>query len=206
MSEKQGVTVPDVLAILPLRDTVLFPQAVLPLSAGRPASLRLVDEAVRAGRVIGVVTQRDAAEDEPGPRGLHTVGVVTVIHKVAKQSDGTVRLVVQGLSRFRILEVLQTEPFIKARIEQIPEPSGAPTDLESEALMRSAVTLFQKIVALSPMLPDEAASLPANILQPGALADVVAAALPTLKTAFKQEVLETSDVKLRLQKVVAALT
>src|SRR5712691_3253384 len=206
MSEKQGVTVPDVLAILPLRDTVLFPQAVLPLSAGRPASVRLVDEAVRAGRVIGVVTQRDAAEDEPGPRGLHTVGVVTVIHKVVKQSDGTVRLVVQGLSRFRILEVLQTQPFIKARIEQIEEPSGAPTDLESEALMRSAVTLFQKIVALSPMLPDEAASVPGNILQPGALADVVAAALPTLKTAFKQEVLETIDVKLRLQKIVAALT
>src|SRR5437867_3590091 len=170
MAHRQDLTVPDVVAILPLRDTVLFPQAVLPLSAGRPASVRLIDEAVRAGRVIGVVTQRDAAEDEPGPRGLHTVGVVTVIHKVAKQSDGTVRLVVQGLSRFRILEVLQTQPFIKARIEQIPEPSGAPTDLESEALMRSAVTLFQKIVALSPMLSDEAAILPANILQPDATA------------------------------------
>ncbi len=206
MSEKQGVVIPDILAILPLRDTVLFPQAVLPLSAGRPASVRLVDEAVRAGRVIGVVTQRDAADNEPGPGGLYSVGVVTVIHKMVKQPDGTVRLVVQGLSRFRILEVLQTQPFIKARIEQIAELSEAATDLESEALMRSAVTLFQKIVVLSPMLPDEAANLPVNILQPGALADVIAAALPTLQTAFKQEVLETIDVKLRLQKIVTALT
>ncbi len=205
MAEKQDFIVPDVVAILPLRDSVLFPQAVLPLSAGRPSSVQLIEDAVRGGRLIGVVTQRDAAEDEPGPDGLHGVGVVTVIHKTAKQSDATVRLLVQGLSRFRIVEVLEQKPFLRARIEQIREPADAATDLESQALMRNAVALFQKIVTLSPLLPDEAASLPVNILQPGVLADVIAAALPMLTTAVKQELLETIDVKLRLEKIVTAL-
>ncbi len=206
MADRQDLTIPDVLSVLPLRDTVLFPQAVLPLSAGRPSSVRLIDEAVQAGRVIGVVTQRDAAEDEPGQEGLHRVGVVTVIHKLVKQPDGTVRLVVQGLRRFRLVEVLEQKPFLQARVEQIPEPADSATDIEAEALMRSAVALFQKIVQLSPVLPDEAANLVVNIRQPGVLADVIAATLPALQTPFKQELLETIDVKLRLQKVVAALT
>ncbi len=206
MAEKRDLTVPDLLAILPLRDTVLFPQAVLPLSAGRPSSVRLIDEAVRESRLIGVVAQRDPGEDEPRREGLHDVGAVTVIHKVVKQSDGTVRLVVQGRNRFRILEVVQDAPFLVARVESLPEPAEDPTDLECEALMRSAVGLFRKIVALSPVLPDEAAQLTANVRQPGVLADVIAAALPTLPTAFRQELLETLDVKLRLQKIIAALT
>jgi ATP-dependent Lon protease len=206
MAEKQDLIIPDVVAILPLRDTVLFPQAVLPLSAGRPASLQLLEEAARTGRVIGVVAQRDAAQDEPGPDGLHPVGVVTVIHKMAKQPDGTVRLVVQGLSRFRLVEVLQQKPYLRARIETLAEPAEAPGDVESQALMRNAVALFQKIVSLSPLLPDEAAGLPVNIQQAGVLADVIAATLPTLPTAAKQELLETLDVKLRLQKIVTLLT
>jgi ATP-dependent Lon protease len=206
MAEKQDLIIPDVVAILPLRDTVLFPQAVLPLSAGRPSSVQLIEEAARAGRVIGVVAQRDAAENEPGQEGLHPVGVITVIHKMAKQADGTVRLVVQGLRRFRIVEVLQQKPYLRARIESLAEPADAATDLESQALMRNAVALFQKIVALSPLLPDEAANLPVNVQQPGTLADVIAAALPTLTTAAKQELLETLDVKVRLQTVVTLLT
>jgi ATP-dependent Lon protease len=206
MTEKRDVSIPDVLAILPLRDTVLFPQAVLPLSAGRPSSVALIDEAVRLGRMIGVILQRDPAEDEPRLEGLQGVGVVTVIHRMAKQSDGTVRLVVQGLSRFRIVELVQETPFLKARIEALAEPAEAASDLESEALMRSAVGLFQKIVALSPVLPDEAANLPASIQEAGPLADVIAGAMPTFTTAFKQELLETVEAKLRLQKLVAALT
>jgi ATP-dependent Lon protease len=206
MPDKPDLSVPDILAILPLRDTVLFPHAVLPLSAGRPASVRLIDDAVRSGRLIGVVTQREASEDNPRREGLHDFGTVTIIHKMLKQSDGTVRLVVQGLSRFRIAEVIQEEPFLKGRVEHLPEPAEVPEDLESEALTRSAVGLFQKIVALSPTLPDEAANITANIQTPGMLADVIAASLPTLPTTLKEELLESTDVKLRLQKVVAALT
>ena len=206
MTEKQEPEAPDIVAVLPLRETVLFPQAVLPLSAGRASSVRLIEEAVRASRLIGVVTQRDPAADDPGAAGLYPVGVLARIHKAVKQADGTVRLVVQGLSRFRLVEVLEDKPFLRARVQALTDPSDAAGDVESQALMRNAVALFRKVVALSPLLSDEAANLPVNILHPGTLADVIAAALPTLSTVVKQEVLETLDVRLRLQTIVAALT
>jgi ATP-dependent Lon protease len=206
MTEKQEPEPPDIVAVLPLRETVLFPQAVLPLSAGRASSVRLIEEAVRASRLIGVVTQRDPAADEPGAAGLYPVGVLARIHKAVKQADGTVRLVVQGLSRFRLVEVLEDKPFLRARVQALTDPSDAAGDVESQALMRNAVALFRKVVALSPLLSDEAANLPVNILDPGTLADVIAAALPTLSTVVKQEVLEALDVRLRLQTIVAALT
>src|SRR5438132_55982 len=206
MTEKQEPEAPDIVAVLPLRETVLFPQAVLPLSAGRASSVRLIEEAVRASRLIGVVTQRDPAADDPGAAGLYPVGVLARIHKAVKQADGTVRLVVQGLSRFRLVEVLEDKPFLRARVQALTDPSDAAGDVESQALMRNAVALFRKVVALSPLPSDEAANLPVNILHPGPLADVIAAALPTLSTVVKQEVLETLDVRLRLQTIVAALT
>jgi ATP-dependent Lon protease len=206
MTEKQEPEPPDIVAVLPLRETVLFPQAVLPLSAGRASSVRLIEEAVRASRLIGVVTQRDPAADEPGAAGLYPVGVLARIHKAVKQADGTVRLVVQGLSRLRLVEVLEDKPFLRARVQALTDPSDAAGDVESQALMRNAVALFRKVVALSPLLSDEAANLPVNILDPGTLADVIAAALPTLSTVVKQEVLEALDVRLRLQTIVAALT
>jgi ATP-dependent Lon protease len=206
MTEKHEPEAPDIVAVLPLRETVLFPQAVLPLSAGRASSVRLIEEAVRAGRLIGVVTQRDPAADDPGAAGLYPVGVVARIHKAVKQADGTVRLVVQGLSRFRIVEVLEDKPFLRARVQTLTDPSDAASDVESQALVRNAVALFRKVVALSPLLADEAANLPVNVLHPGTLADIIAAALPTLSTVVKQEVLETLDVRQRLQTIVAALT
>ena len=167
MTDKQELEAPDIVAVLPLRETVLFPQAVLPLSAGRASSVRLVEEAVRASRLIGVVTQRDSAEEDPGADGLYPIGVLARIHKAAKQADGTVRLVVQGISRFRLVEVLEDKPFLRARVQPVADPSDAASDVESQALMRNAMALFRKVVALSPLLPDEAANLPVNILHPG---------------------------------------
>jgi ATP-dependent Lon protease len=205
MPERPDVVVPDVLSILPLRDTVLFPQAVLPLSAGRPASIRLIEDAVQHGRVIGVVTQRRPQEDEPDREGLHPMGTVTIIHKMIKQPDGTVRLIVQGLQRFRVLDVVETHPFLRARVESVPDPTDAASDLPTQALMRSALTLFQKIVALSPMLSDDLATVAMNAREPGALADFIASSLPILTTALKQELLETTDLTARLQRIVAAL-
>ena len=109
------------LALLPLRDTVLFPQSILPLAAGRAASLKLIEEAARGDRTIGVITQRDPAAEEPGEADLHRIGTVATIHKVVKQPDGTLRLVVQGLRRFRILELTQTRPYLLARVEEMDE-------------------------------------------------------------------------------------
>ena len=201
-----GVVVPEELALLPLRDTVLFPQSVLPLAAGRPSSLRLIDDAVRGGHLIGVFTQRDPATEEPQGPDLHRTGTLAAIHKVLKQPDGTVRLIVQGLTRVELVEIAQVRPYLTARVGRPSEMAPSAGDLETEALVRNASTQFRQIVALSPLLPDELAAVIQNVTDPGQLADVIAASLPALGTAVKQELLETLDVKLRLQRLVGALT
>ena len=198
--------IPDVIGILPLRGAVVFPNAVVPLAAGRPSSVQAIEEAVQHGRLVAAVTQRDAAEEVPRAEGLHQLGTLAMIHRVLKQPDGTLRLVVQGLSRLRVLEIVSTEPYLRARIEPLTEEVPAPEDIEAEALGRSATSLFQRVVALSPTLPDELATVVTGTTSGGVLADVVASSLPTLPLALKQDLLETTNVKERLQKLVTALT
>jgi ATP-dependent Lon protease len=200
----QAGRMPDILAILPLRGTVLLPHAVLPLGAGRSSSIQLIEEALQAGRVVGAVMQRDPRQDAPGLDGLHRVGTVTAIHKAVKQPDGNLRLIVQGLGRFRLLEIVESEPFLRARIEPIEEAAPAP-DVELEALVRSVRSLFEKVVSLSPGLPDELITVVGSAEPPGTVADLIAATLPTLGNDLKQELLETIDARLRLQKLAAAL-
>ncbi len=203
---ERSVSVPDELALLPLRDTVLFPQSILPLAAGRQSSLKLIEDAVRGGQLIGVFTQRDPGTEEPTDADLYRTGTLAAIHKVLKQPDGTVRLIVQGLVRIHLAQLIEVRPYLKARVEEpleLPPPAG---DLESEALVRNASTLFRQIVALSPLLPDELATVIQNVSEPGKLADVIAASLPSLSTQVKQELLETIDVKARLARLAAALT
>ena len=202
---EKDLPVPDILGILPLRNTVVFPHAVVPLGAGRASSLRLIEEALAGSRLVGAVMQRDAAEDAPGAAGLHRVGTVVVIHRVLKQADGTLRLIVQGLERFRMVEVVQESPYLRARIEPIAADGDATPTLEVEALSRSALSLFQKVVSLSPTLPDELANVAAAADGASALADLIVSSLPTLSTTLKQELLETVDVKQRLERLVGAL-
>jgi len=198
--------VPEQVPILPLRDTVLFPQSALPLGAGRESSVRLLEDVVRGGRLIGVFTQRDPATEDPQEADLHRVGTLATVHKVLKQPDGTVRLVVQGLHRIRIAEMVQVRPYLAARIEPVPELSPPAGDLETEALARNAGNLFRQVVELSPMLPDELATVAQNVTQPDRLGDLIAAMLPVLTTQVKQELLETPDVKARLARLVSVLT
>src|SRR5262245_10196387 len=165
-AQQDAGRLPDTLSILPLRETVLFPQSILPLAAGRPASVKLIEEAVRGNRVIGVITQRDPAAEEPQEADLYRVGTLATIHKVAKQPDGTLRLVVQGLQRFRLTELIETRPYLKARIEEPMEITPVAGDLEAEALVRNAGTLFRQIVELSPLLPDELAGALQNVSDP----------------------------------------
>jgi ATP-dependent Lon protease len=199
-------SVPEILPILPLRSAVIFPHAIVPLAAGRPSSVQLIEDVVKGSRIVGAVMQRDPAEDAPGRDGLHGVGTVAVVHKVFKQADGPLRLIVQGLGRFRILELLGAEPYLRARVEAIAEDAADGSDLEVEALSRSARTLFQKVVSLSPALPDELAGVIDETAAPGAVADVIAAALPVFALSVRQDLLETIGVKDRLQKLVAALS
>jgi ATP-dependent Lon protease len=198
--------VPEQVPILPLRDTVLFPQSALPLGAGRESSVRLLEDVVRGGRLIGVFTQRDPATEDPQEADLHRVGTLATVHKVLKQPDGTVRLVVQGLHRIRITEMIQVRPYLTARVAQVPEVSPSAGDLETEALARNAGNLFRQVVELSPMLPDELATVAQNVTQPDRLGDLIAATLPVLTTQVKQELLETPDVKARLARLVSVLT
>src|SRR5712691_4390394 len=141
--------VPDILPILPLRAAVVFPHAVSPLAAGRASSVRLIEEATTQGRLIAVVMQRDPAEEEPGATGLHSVGALAMIHRVLKQPDGTLRLIVQGVGRLRVVEVVGTTPYLRARVELLSDVDLADQDVEGEALVRSATSLFQKVIALS---------------------------------------------------------
>ena len=201
-----GAPVPEQVPILPLRDTVLFPQSALPLGAGRESSVQLLEDVVRGNRLIGVFTQRDPATEDPQEADLHRVGTLATVHKVLKQPDGTVRLVVQGLHRIRIAEMVQVRPYLTARIVQVPELSPPAGDLETEALARNAANLFRQVVELSPMLPDELATVAQNVTQPDRLGDLIAATLPVLTTQVKQELLETPDVKVRLARLVSVLT
>src|SRR2546428_7427189 len=126
---------PDVVGILPLRGTVLFPQAVVPLGAGRASSVRLIEEAVQGGRLVGAVMQKDPEEDAPRADGLHPVGTMTVIHKALKQPDGTLRLGAPGIGRFRLGEVLQTQRYLRARIEPL-QGQGPSQGREREGVVR----------------------------------------------------------------------
>src|SRR5947207_5174888 len=193
--------VPTDLAILPLRDTILFPHAILPLAVARESSVALVHDAVRDRKVIGVVTQRDPAIDDPVESDLYRVGTLTHIHKMFKFPDGSLRLVVQGVQRFRVLQIHQYRPFLRASIELLKEVIPAEQEIEVRALAQSAQGLFQRVVEISPTLSDELQTLAANIQDPSRLADFIAASLPSLNTAQKQELLETLDVKSRLDRL-----
>jgi ATP-dependent Lon protease len=192
------LTIPDELPILPLRDTVLFPNSFMPLAVARESSVRLIDEAISAGKLIGVFTQRDAAVDEPQQSDLYDIGTASHIHKMFKLPDGSLRLIVQGLSRLRLDEVTEMRPYLRARVTPAVETLAETDRLEIDALLRNIKTSFQKVVSLSPLLSEDLQTLAANITEPGRLSDFIASSLSTIATAVKQEALETLDVRARM--------
>src|SRR5437763_6732229 len=187
------------LPVLPVRDTVLFPHAVLPLTVGRESSVQLINS-LGEDKTIVVVAQREARVDAPQPTDLFTIGTVATVHKVVKMPNQSLFVFAEGLDRVRINEYLQLQPYMRAVVETVPEPTSPKTP-ELEALQRNVLTLFQQIVAGSPTLSDELATVAANIEEPGRLVDFIASSLPSLSTRDKQEILETSDIKIRLDKV-----
>jgi ATP-dependent Lon protease len=194
----QPIAVPDELPILPLRDTVLFPNSFMPLAVARESSVRLIDEALAAGTLIGVFTQRDPSVEEPLKADLYSVGTASHVHKMFKLPDGSLRLIVQGLARLTLSEVTATEPYLRARVSPAPEALADADRLEIDALLRNIKTSFQHVVSLSPLLSDDLQTLAANITEPGRLADFIASSLTTIATSAKQEVLETLDVRARM--------
>ena len=194
----QPVAIPGELPILPLRDTVLFPNSFMPLAVARESSVRLIDEAISAGKLIGVFTQRDASVEEPQQSDLYGVGTASHIHKMFKLPDGSLRLIVQGLARLTLDSVTETRPYLKARVTPAVEAVNDADHLEIDALLRNIKTNFQQVVSLSPLLSNDLQTLASNIAEPGRLADFIASSLTTIATSVKQEVLETLDIRARM--------
>ena len=194
----QESEIPSEVAVLPLRDTVLFPNSFIPLAVARESSVRLVEDAVNDGSLIGVFTQRDASTEEPSQDDLYQVGTATHIHKMFKLPDGSLRLIVQGLSRLRLVSLTTAHPYLKANVESAAELVTERDHLELDALQRNIKTNFQQVVSLSPLLSDDLQTLSTNVDEPGKLTDFIASSLTTLSTAVKQEVLETLDVHVRI--------
>ncbi|HXD17948.1 MAG TPA: endopeptidase La, partial [Vicinamibacterales bacterium] len=195
---ERPLQIPPELPLLPLRDTVLFPNSFMPLAVAREASVRLVEEANQSGRLIGVFTQREAATEEPMQEELYPVGTVTHIHKMFKLPDGSLRLIVQGVERVTLDRVVQTRPYLRAAVTAAPDQLRDEDRLEIDALQRNIKSNFQQVVSLSPLLSDDLQALAANITDPGKLADFIASSLATIGTPVKQEILSTLDVRARM--------
>jgi len=204
MAEKKYV-VPEILAILPVRDTVLFPGAVLPLTVGRESSLALVNSLEGEEKLLGVVAQLDPRIEDPAAADLHKVGTLAKVHKTVKMPNGNVVIFLEGLQRINVLELIGLRPFLRARVESQPEITGD-VDAELEALQRNAQDLFRDVVSHSPQLSDDLQSVALNIEDPGRLADFIAGTLPSLSTLLRQELIETPSVRKRLEMLIRELS
>src|SRR6185437_2429693 len=187
------------IPVLPVRDTVLFPHAVLPLTVGRESSIQLI-ESLGEERTIVVAAQKDPRLDAPQPNDLHAVGTLATVHKVVRMPNQSRFVFTEGVNRVRLVNFTQSEPFMVAEVEPLEEIEAAPgTAPGSEALVRNVIAQFQQIVTESPTLSDELRTIAANIEEPIRLVDFIASSLPFLTTADKQQLLETSSVIERLE-------
>ncbi|MGA8727932.1 MAG: endopeptidase La [Terracidiphilus sp.] len=194
---------PRRVSILPVRDTVLFPHAVLPLTVGRESSIQLI-ESLGEERSIVVTAQLDPRLDAPKPADLHDVGTLATVHKIVRMPNQSRFVFTEGVERVRILSYVQTEPYMVAEVETLADIEPETTS-GTEALVRNVIGQFQQIVAESPTLSDELRTIAANIEEPGRLVDFVASSLPFLTTDDKQKLLETPSVPGRLEQLTKHL-
>ena len=185
------------IAVLPVRDTVLFPHAVLPLTVGRESSIQLI-ESLGEERAIVVAAQLDPRLDTPKPGDLHAVGTLATVHKIVRMPNQSRFVFTEGVERVRLVRYVQTEPFMIAEVEVL-EDTEAPDTPGAEALVRNVIGQFQQIVAESPTLSDELRTIAANIEEPSRLVDFVASSLPFLTTDDKQALLQTPSIATRLE-------
>jgi ATP-dependent Lon protease len=196
--------IPRVLPILPLRNSVLFPGGVLPLAVGRQKPIALVKDAVRGDQMIGVVTQRKAEEEDPGATDLYAMGTVARIVKLVEMGEDNYSLVVHGLARFHVLELVQESPYLKVRVEAEEEDKTAAENVEVQALGINLKKLAREVIELMPDLPPAATELVKLITHPGHLADLIAANVD-VPIEERQAVLETVDLKERMKLVLELL-
>jgi ATP-dependent Lon protease len=199
--EQEG-PVSQALPILPLKETVVFPDSMTPLAIGQERSIQLVEEAVANEREIALVTSRNSDDEARTAEDIYEVGTASVIHKMIRVPDGTLRILVQGLRRVRLVRLVQDDPYLVGEFEELPDVIGR--EKEIEALARNVEALFSRIIGLVPYLPDELQLAAANAEDPSGLANLIATTM-RLKTAEKQELLEEADVEERLRKLTVIL-
>src|SRR5437764_4594177 len=204
MAEKK-YNVPNVLPVLPVRDTVLFPGAVLPLTVGRESSLALVNSLHGDEKLLGVVAQLDPRIEDPAAADLHKVGTLAKVHKTVKMPNGNVVIFLEGLQRIQVLELIGLRPFLQARVQPEPDIIGE-SDTELEALQRNVQELFRDVVSHSPQLSDDLQTAAMNIDHPVRLTDFIAGTLPSLSTLLRQELIETASVRKRLETLIRELS
>lgn len=201
--EKVRIDLPTEVPILPVRDTVFYPFVVSPIIIGREKSIKLVEDALVKDKIIALFSQKDANAEDPQVNDLFDMGTVVLILKMLKFPDGSLRLIVQGLSRAKLKGIVQAEPYLKGRIEVLEEVEER--SLEVQAMMRNVLSLFQKLVNLAPYLSEEVYIAAMNIESPNKLSDFISSNL-TLDIRIKQELLETIDIKMRLERLTLYLT
>jgi ATP-dependent Lon protease len=199
-----AIELPAKLPILALKDTVVFPQSMMPLAIGQERSIRLIDDVVAGDRFLALVTAKDASIDAPGFDDIYDVGTVAVVHKMLKVPDGTLRILVGGLHRVKLAAPVSSEPYLVGEFDALPDTND--DSPEVEALTRNVQGLFAKIIGLSPYLPAELQLAATNVDDPSALAHLVASTLRTIPTDERQQLLEEPDVEKRLRQVSAILS
>ncbi len=199
--EKETQT-PEILPILPLRGVVVYPQTAVPLTIGQPRSIRLVDDVVAADRMIGLLASRNPDLENPNPEDLYTIGTVATVHRLFRAPDGTIRLLIQGTARFRVVEFVQTDPYLKARIELFPET--VETGLEIDALARNARDQFEHIAEMIPTIPRELVTSISALEDPLQTVYTIAN-FQRMDLAEAQSILEMDSVAEKLHRLVGIL-
>ena len=193
---------PDVLPILPLRGVVVYPYTAVPLTVGQPRSIKLVDDAVAGDKLVGLLAAKDPELETPGPNDLYRVGTIAIIHRLLRAPDGTIRLLVQGVDRFRVGEFVEEEPYLKARIELAPEK--VEEGLEVDALARNARDQFQQITQMIPSFPEELAGSITSVQEPLQTAYTIAN-FQRMDLKDAQEILEIESAAEKLKKLIGLL-
>ncbi|MFH0916412.1 MAG: endopeptidase La [bacterium] len=193
---------PANLPILPLKDTVIFPDTMMPLAVGQTRSVSLIDDILRGDKQVGLVASRNPEIETPGPEEVHTIGVLASIQKMIKAPDGTLRIIAQGIRRIAIDRFTSEEPYLTADIHDLPDVVQEGTELE--ALQRNLISVYIKIIQMVPYLPEELEMAAANIDDPSALGYFIASTM-RLKTEEKQELLEEVEVSKRLRRLTALM-
>jgi ATP-dependent Lon protease len=201
-SLKDKVFIPAELPILPLRGTVAYPDLVMPLIVGRDRSIRLVDDANAGDKMIGIITQKNPDIEDPGIDDLYMIGTVATIMKMVKMVDGSQRIVVQGICRFKLVEFTTSEPHLRAKILPIFEEYQK--DIEIDAMYINLKNLYKKAVEMAPYLSSELSQIASQMENPGNLVDLIGSTI-NIGVAEKQEILEKIDLKERLKKVTILL-